>query len=296
MFKHRVILVVIGILLSLIVAFNGAPIVRAGIQCGIEVNDQEYPLKVNPGQGFEIITLLTITCNQASVPVTGRVDLFDNSTRKELSVVGFPVGSNPNSPQWSITATVSNKLFAPYQMQILHLRMVIWLSIGEGVPALTAGRLERTFQVEVGEATPTSYTTPLVIGQGTNSTVGYVYISSNSTISAATYDSGSRIVSFKATGPNATTGFTAVLLPRFFIDGSPVVVIDNGNVQPISLSVSSNSTHYLVSFGYPLTEHTVLLAGSTTIPEFGPVYLPLILSTLTVMVVVASQRTVRRNF
>jgi len=265
-------------LVSFSIASFVAPMVHAGIQCSIQINDLNYPLKVEPGQGFEIDTLLTVTCNQASVPVAGRVDLYDNSTGRQLSVSGFPVGSNPNSPEWSITAAVSNKLQAPSDMRILYLRMVIWLAIGEGVPALQAGHLERSLQVEVGEATPASVTTPIVIGQSTNSTLAYVFISSNSTISKANYDSGSRLITFSANGPGGASGFTAVIFPKYFIDGSPVVVIDNGNLNPISLYVSSNSTHYLVSFGYPLSEHTITVGVSTTIPEFEIVPLLLMLS------------------
>jgi len=265
-------------LVSFSIASFVAPMVHAGIQCSIQINDLNYPLKVEPGQRFEIDTLLTVTCNQASVPVAGRVDLYDNSTGRQLSVSGFPVGSNPNSPEWSITAAVSNKLQAPSDMRILYLRMVIWLAIGEGVPALQAGHLERSLQVEVGEATPASVTTPIVIGQSTNSTLAYVFISSNSTISKANYDSGSRLITFSANGPGGASGFTAVIFPKYFIDGSPVVVIDNGNLNPISLYVSSNSTHYLVSFGYPLSEHTITVGVSTTIPEFEIVPLLLMLS------------------
>ena len=280
MLRHRVVLIIVGVLISFSIASFVAPLTHAGIQCSIQINDLNYPLKVEPGQGFEIDTLLTVTCNQASVPVAGRVDLYDNSTGRQLSVSGFPVGVNPNSPEWSITAAISSKLQAPSDMRILYLRMVIWLAIGEGVPALQAGRLEKSLQVEVGEATPASVTTQIVIGQTTNSTLAYVFISSNSTVSQANYDSGSHLITFNASGPGEASGFTAVIFPKYFIDGSPVVVIDNGNLNPISLYVSSNSTHYLVSFGYPLSVHIITVGGSTTIPEFEIVPLLLMLSML----------------
>lgn len=294
MLMRRVVVLVATILLSFISISFVAPMVHAGIECTVQINDQNYPLKLYPGQEFDIVTFLTVTCNQASVPVSGRVDVYDNSTGKLLNFAGFPVGANPTSPQWSINAAVTNKLYAPLQPRILYLRMVIWLAIGEGVPALTAGRLERNLQVEVGEAAALGYTTPVVIGQGTNSTSS-VYISSNSTITAATYDTGSRLITFKASGPNATTGFTAVLLPAYLIDGSPVVVIDGGNVQPISLFVSGNSTHYLVSFGYPLSEHSIILGGSATIPEFTQAPIPLMLSVISVAVVMVSLRLAKRK-
>jgi len=243
-------------------------IVHAGIECTVAINDLNYPLKVNTGQGFDVNTLLTVTCNQASVAVTGRLDLYDNSTGRQLSVSGFPVGANPTAPEWSITAAITSRIQAPQQKGILHLRMVILLSIGEGVPALVAGRLEQSLQVQVGESTSQSDTTTLVIGQGTNSTLTYVFISSNSSIVNANYDSGAHIISFTASGPTGAYGFSAVLIPKYVIDGSPVVLMDNGNLVPSSLSVAANATHYLVAFGYPMSDHAVTIGGSSTIPEF----------------------------
>lgn len=286
--RNHVVVILIGAVVLFAAGSMAAPLVRAGIVCSIEINDLNYPLKVEPGQGFEIDTLLTVTCNQASVAVTGRLDLYDNSTGRQLSVSGFPVGVNPNSPQWSVTASISSKIGAPAVMQILYLRMVIWVAIGEGVPALTAGRLEKSLQVEVGEATPASITTPIVVGLSTNSTPGYVLISSNSSISAGVYNSGSRLITFRASGPEGANGFTAVLLPKYFIDGIPIVLIDDGKLSPLSLTVNSNSTHYLVSFGYPLSEHTITIGGSNTIPEFDPNLLPIVVSMLTLTVLASS--------
>ena len=288
--RNHVVAMLIGVVVLVAVGSMATPLVRAGIACRIEVNDLNYPLKVEPGQGFEIDTLLTVTCNQASVAVTGRLDVYDNSTGRQLSVSGFPVGVNPTSSQWSITASISSKIGAPAAMQILYLRMVIWLAIGEGVPALTAGHLEKSLQVEVGEATSGSITTPLVIGLGTNSTSDYVLISSNSSISAGVYDSGSKLITFRASGPEGANGFAAVLFPKYFIDGTPVVLIDDGKLSALSLTVGSNSTHYLVSFGYPLSEHIVTIGGSGTIPEFDLILLPIAFSMLTLTVLASSVR------
>jgi hypothetical protein len=259
------------------------------------VNDLNYPAKVEPGQGFDINTLLTVTCNEASVAVTGRVDVFDNSTGQLLSISGFPVGTNPNSPEWSITASVSSRIQAPATKGVFHLRMMIWLSIGEGVPALRAGELETSFQVLVGEATPESYTTLLIIGQGTSATLTFVYISSNTSVTNTVYDSGSHVIAYSSSGPTGANGFTAVLLPKYVIDGSPVVLIDNGNLNPVSLSVSGNATHYLVAFGYPLSDHTVVIGGSSTIPEFGILSLPLTVSVVVSVAAIGFLRRARRR-
>lgn len=295
MLSNRIVLILVGMLVLFSVASLTVPFVHAGIKCSIQVNDLNYPLKVEPGQGFEIDTLLTVTCNQASVAVTGRLDLYDNSTGRQLSVSGFPVGVNPNSPEWSITAAISSKLGAPSNVGILYLRMVIWLSIGEGVPALKAGQLEKSLQVEVGEAAPGSITTPVVIGQNTNSSLAYVLISSNSTISTPNYDSASHLITFKASGPGGASGFTAVLFPKYLIEGLPVVLIDNGNLNATSFTISGNSTNYLVSFGYPLSEHAVTVGGSSTIQEFKLIPLPVTLSILTLIVLVGSAGRANRR-
>jgi len=273
-----------------------APSVQGGIVCTPVVNDLNYPAKVEPGQGFDVNTLLTVTCNQASVAVTGRVDIFDNSTGQLLSISGFPVGINPNSPEWSITASVSSRIPAPAVRGVFYLRMMIWLSIGEGVPALRAGQLERSFQVLVGEATPESYTTPLILGQGTNATLTYVYISSNTSVTNTVYDANSHVISFTSSGPAGANGFAAVLLPKYVIDGAPVVLIDNGNLNPLSLTVSGNATHYLVAFGYPLSDHTVVVGGSSTIPELAVLSFPLAVSVMASVAAMGLVRRARRPF
>lgn len=285
------VLVMLGsVLLFSIIISPMMPTAHAGIQCGIDVNQLNYPLLVEPNQSFQVATDLTVTCNQASVAVAGRVDFRDNSTGRLLSTVGFPVGTNPSSPQWSVSASLSSTLTASPVKQVWYLRMVIWLAIGEGVPAIVAGRLEKGLVVQVGEATQGSITSSIQVGQNPP-----ILISSNSSITDYSYDSGLRLINFKASGPNATIGFASVILADYLIDGSPVVLIDNGQVTPILLAIGTNLTSYLISFGYPLSSHSVAIGGSSTIPEFNFGSFTTITSILTLGTLFTLRRRVDRE-
>jgi len=276
---------VLSILLWAVIV--GIPHAYAGIECTIQINEINYPLKVEPGQGFQITTSLTVTCNQATVPVTGRVDLYEQSTGRLLGISGFPVGYNPTQVPVSVSRTTVSKVAASEAIGIWRLRMVIWLSVGEGVPALVAGRLEKPLQVQVREATATSVTTPAYTDQSFSL---YAEISSNASITNVAYDSAQRLLIFNAAGPDGTTGFSSILMSKSLIDGAPVALIENGDIAPIDFSVSSNQTHYLVSFAYPLSSRTVIVGGSNTIPEFSSTIAPILLSIVAAAVAVSSFR------
>jgi len=157
--------------------------------------------------------------------------------------------------------------------------------VGLGAPALRAGQTEQNLGVQVGEATSNALTTSMTVGQGL--TRGYVLISSNSTISGERFDSSLGLIHFNADGPTGERAFTSVLLPTYLIHGYPTLLIDNGNIAPIVLGWSSNSSHYLLWFGYGLSTHVVTVGGSGTIPEFDYHMLPLVMSLLGSLVVLS---------
>jgi hypothetical protein len=135
--------------------------------------------------------------------------------------------------------------------------------------------------------TTTTYTTPEL------ATV--VQISSNSTISGFQFDSTRRLFSFTTSGPEGTLGLTEVTLAKSLIDGAPTVSIDDGNTPVISLTISSNSTHYFLSFTYPQSVHLILVGGSNTVPEFRHEML-LVLSTIVITLTAIYLRTKRKEF
>jgi streptogramin lyase len=118
----------------------------------------------------------------------------------------------------------------------------------------------------------------------------YVQVSSNSTISALEFDSSRRLLNFTATGPPGTIGQTEVVIAASLIDGTPLVFVDNTPRLVLSLTVSSNSTHYTIIFTYPHSTHTITIVGSNTpIPEF-PTPLPVLMIMLSFITVGAKIR------
>jgi hypothetical protein len=67
-------------------------------------------------------------------------------------------------------------------------------------------------------------------------------------------------------------------------------LIDGGRTSPISLSMSSNSTHYFLSFSYPHSTHSITVGGSNTIPEFGVSRSPIIFTIIAVSLFLMRRR------
>jgi hypothetical protein len=118
----------------------------------------------------------------------------------------------------------------------------------------------------------TTVTTILVGSTESGMSVGgvtYLQVSSNSTISNLQFDSGRKLINFTASGPSGTVGSTSVVFAKTLINGSPTVMIDNGNTSPISIVLTSNSTHYSLTVTYPHSTHSITIGGTNSIPEFG---------------------------
>jgi hypothetical protein len=96
-----------------------------------------------------------------------------------------------------------------------------------------------------------------------------VQVSSNSTIPGLHFDPARRLINFTVNGPGGTNGSTALIFKKSLIQGSPVVTIDNGNITARILSVTTNSTYYLLIFSYPHSEHGVAVGGSETVAELN---------------------------
>jgi hypothetical protein len=97
----------------------------------------------------------------------------------------------------------------------------------------------------------------------------YLQVSSNSSISNLQFDSQRKLITFTVGGPAGTMGLTSVTFARSLINGAPIVLIDNGNTSPTSLTLTSNSTHYFLSITYPHSTHSITVGGSNTISEFN---------------------------
>jgi hypothetical protein len=111
-------------------------------------------------------------------------------------------------------------------------------------------------------------TTLLNLPESSGGTLAYVQVSSNSTLTGFQFDSSRRVLNFTASGPIGSVGFTSVVMDKGFIDGSPMVLIDNGKTSLLSFFVTSNSTHYFIALTYPHSTHLISIGGANVLPEF----------------------------
>jgi hypothetical protein len=102
-------------------------------------------------------------------------------------------------------------------------------------------------------------------------------VNTNATVADLSFDSDRRLLNFTISGPYATVGSFAVLIPKALLDGMPLVFVDNAEV---ACTWTENGTHYTINFSYPLSQHTVTIGGSNTIPEFWSGPLLIAISTL----------------
>jgi len=94
---------------------------------------------------------------------------------------------------------------------------------------------------------------------------GRVYtiaIFSNSSISAFNYNETTDRISFKATGPDGTSGLCYVMIPRELLNTSYFTVrVDN---TPTSSTTSQNATHSFIYFNYRHSTRTILIIPITS--------------------------------
>ena len=126
-------------------------------------------------------------------------------------------------------------------------------------------------------------TTLLNLPESPGGTLAYVQVSSNSTITGFQFDSSRRLLNFTASGPDGSVGFTSVVIDKSFIDGLPMVLIDNGKTSLLSFFVTSNSTHYFIAFTYPHSTHLISIGGANALPEFQADLAQLVIALISVL-------------
>jgi hypothetical protein len=258
-----------GFIAVLLLAQVLLPVVHA-ISCDVRLNSFDYPLKVQPSTVIELRTKLTATCTQSAIPISGRADLIDSETGQVLSISHFFLGYVANSQGAVVNETVSNSAQAPRFSGIWQPTVEVRLTVGEGTTFV--GLAKQPLTILVGEMGQTAFTASISFGNsslGTNVTQTYVQVSSNSTIPGLHFDPARRLINFTVNGPGGTNGSTALIFKKSLIQGSPVVTIDNGNITARILSVTTNSTYYLLIFSYPHSEHGVAVGGSETVAELN---------------------------
>jgi hypothetical protein len=111
-------------------------------------------------------------------------------------------------------------------------------------------------------------------------------IQSSSNVKNVKFNVARNVLNFALEGPAGTPGTTQLILPRPFLSGEPMVLLDN---SVISSTYSLNATHYFVQFSYrhgsaepyyyssQSNTINVAVGDSSSIPEFSNTLLILFL-------------------
>ena len=107
---------------------------------------------------------------------------------------------------------------------------------------------------------------------------------SNSTVSNFQFFKEEKKVLFNVTGPTDTHGFCNITIPTQLL-GGPFNVTFDGQLLSEVLSLD-NSIHTWLYFTYLQSEHRIEIVGSTVIPEFPSLLLPLLCITTTLIALI----------
>jgi len=98
-----------------------------------------------------------------------------------------------------------------------------------------------------------------------------VYVLTNSTETDPAFNQSNKEISFHVTGPQTTTGFCNVTVPKDLLrcdDPSDwIVLVDGSPVDPDPV-IASNATHSFIYFTYMHSPHLVEIQGTWAVPEF----------------------------
>jgi hypothetical protein len=99
---------------------------------------------------------------------------------------------------------------------------------------------------------------------------GYtVTTESNSSVSSLSFQTGIPMITFNVTGPNGTTGFCNVTIPKNFMysTGSAgwIVQVDGQKITP---TITTDATNTYLYFTYQQTTHYITIVTSGVVPEF----------------------------
>ena len=122
-----------------------------------------------------------------------------------------------------------------------------------------------------------------------------VMLSSNSNITAFSFDQANKLINFDVSGLNDTTGFSSVTIPKVLLDAAPeewIVQVDDTAVDP---TITWNTTHTSIFFNYTHTTHSVKIVGTHVISEFPPAIILPIFTALTMLVIVFGKRRIPRK-
>jgi len=112
-----------------------------------------------------------------------------------------------------------------------------------------------------------------------------VTTASNSTVSAVAIDLAGMALNFTTEGPDGTTGFVNVTIPKNLLTASLTgwsVMVDNVAVSP---SITENATHTFIYLSYVQSTHNMRIVGTWVVPEFPSMTVLLtLLATMAIMI------------
>lgn len=117
-------------------------------------------------------------------------------------------------------------------------------------------------------------------------------IYSNASATKLIFDSDRSLVNFTVSSKNETNGRLLIVIPRVLLDGTPVVLVDNVEVNSTFVE---GATNYFVEFDYSLGSHAVTIGGYKTIPEFPLGYEPIEMALFLILTVFLSTKKYKFN-
>jgi hypothetical protein len=116
-------------------------------------------------------------------------------------------------------------------------------------------------------------------------------VHSNSTIEDFNFDSNQKQISFNVTGPNQTTGFCEIVIPKVLLDGDfPVYLNGEPMTEGKDYTKTINGTHAIIQITYSHSTHLIRINGTHTIPEFSTWTAPTLLLAATLVVVIYKKK------
>jgi hypothetical protein len=180
------------------------------------------------------------------------IDENNNQVKQFIAEVPYTIGSNPFT---ATPARYSQSVNVDYVFSKGH-KIGFVVGLGATVQSFSA-------TVYFGSADKNSSVTLPVIKTTQTKTLttdtGVVAVSADSAVEALQYDKASRTLTFKAEGIAYTSGFCEVTVPKTLM--TPPFTITQGS-QPLTPTVSENTTHYKLSFTHTRSNNPISVAGS----------------------------------
>jgi hypothetical protein len=222
------------------------------------------------------------------------------STSSPSTLLGYKV---------NITGTLRNRKGNGIENQLVVVSYTFpgapaWIPISSGITDITGHYYVQWIPTATGYFTIKAEWAGNATYQGTSNTTTlsslayssqYVFtVESNSTISELAFNTTDLTLSFSATGPSGTRGYTKVTVAKSLVaNATNIRVYLDGNQTQYSIASTDDS--WLLTFNYTHSTHKVAVDLNVTIPEFPSfLILPLFIMATMVAVIVHKKKASRK--